>query len=221
MKTSEQELAATVVAHLKEFKWEVYQEVDCGTRADIVAKLGPVTWVIETKTSMSLAVVTQAVNWKGWANMISIAVQPSRNESAVAGLLKMIGIGLLTVGDWGVRERVHPAFMRHANQIVRWLKEEQKSSYAAAGSARGGHYTSFKGTAAKVQEYVRNHPGCSIADLLKDVPHHYSSTSSARACLTTWIMKGVIKDIVLTREKGKISLRYEKEAKPQELGGAR
>jgi hypothetical protein len=57
---SEADLAAVVVAWLEVLGGDVYQEVELlprGIRADIVAKVHAELWIIEVKTSVSLALI--------------------------------------------------------------------------------------------------------------------------------------------------------------------
>ena len=63
----EADLAKVVVSWLNEQHWDVYQEVQIhgfGGVADIVAVQGPLVWVIECKTSLSLTVMEQASVWR-------------------------------------------------------------------------------------------------------------------------------------------------------------
>lgn len=69
-------LCERIIAWLKAQHWEVYQEVSLGysgNRADIVATMGPTVWVIEAKLGVSLAIIDQALAWRGYAHQISIA----------------------------------------------------------------------------------------------------------------------------------------------------
>ena len=60
----ELELAKSVVEWLQDQHWEVYQEVQrYSTTADIVAVQGPLVWVVECKTSLSIGVMLQASRW--------------------------------------------------------------------------------------------------------------------------------------------------------------
>jgi hypothetical protein len=98
------DLAAKVIDWLQSQWWEVYQEVQphhCGRTADIVAINGPLVWVIETKTSLSLALLEQALRWRGYANYISIATPSprrySKGEDAVRLFVKHLGIGRMLI----------------------------------------------------------------------------------------------------------------------------
>lgn len=59
---TEQQVAEIVVAWLESLGADVYQEVECGTGvADIVARIGAELWIVEVKTSLSLALLCQAM----------------------------------------------------------------------------------------------------------------------------------------------------------------
>ena len=77
----ETDLAKSVIAWLQDLKWEVYQEVQVfsyGPIADIVATFGAITWVVETKISFSLKVMSQAEQWTPFSNLVSVAVPTGR-----------------------------------------------------------------------------------------------------------------------------------------------
>jgi len=70
---TESELAALLVDVLKDWGWEVYQEVSggCGV-CDLVAKRGQIIWAIEAKLAFGLPVLEQAHRWRFSAHYVSI-----------------------------------------------------------------------------------------------------------------------------------------------------
>ncbi len=101
---TEAELAAGIVAWLQDRDWQVYQEVRpgySGPRADIVATHGPVIWVVETKTSLSMELVGQALRWKPYANKVSIGIPMPRRQRPPGTQLVMrtVGLGEIHVGQ--------------------------------------------------------------------------------------------------------------------------
>jgi hypothetical protein len=107
----ETEVAAAVVAWLEEAGWDVYQEVQVkrfGRVADIVAVMDRRIWIIECKTSLSIAVIGQAYEWQESVHWVSVAVPvmakrkggyPIRGQRPrfVNRVLRDYGIGLIKV----------------------------------------------------------------------------------------------------------------------------
>lgn len=200
-KTAETDLARLVVEWLREWNWEVYQEVQHyrgGTVADLVAVQDGLVWIVEVKTSLNLTLLSQAYDWKHYAHFISVAVPTARRSNAratAAMILRDWGIGLIEVGQ-NVNESIEPRLHRRnlAHELRENLREEQKT-WAETGNSEGQRYTPFQGTRRSVQQYVKRHPGCTIKDLIENVGHHYSTPSSAKACLLRWIESKVIDGI--------------------------
>lgn len=211
MKRSEEELAVHVVTWLKEKRFKVYQEVCAGSGvADIVAVLGDLHWIIECKTSLSLSVMAQARHWRGWAHLRSICV-PATSRASIARdyameCLENEHVGVITVKvDGRLDEKSAPGLCRKPWALKR-LKEglcDEQLDTCAAGSSRGGYWTTFKSTRRRVLAFVKENPGCLMNQIVSDVDHHYGSRSSARACLRRYIEQGVIDDIEARIEEGK------------------
>jgi hypothetical protein len=201
---SEEHLARIVIEWLRSFQWEIYQEVPVGHGvADIVAMNGPLQWVIETKTGMSMQLLKQLDDRMGTANLVSGAIPRTYRAEAPTGLLQKMGVGLLLVRGERVEERLRPQFLRRAPKIT--LNEEQKT-FAAAGSPGGGHWTPFKETARNVLQCVSYRPGCTMKELIARIKHHYSSPSAADANILRWIDAGVIKGVRVDRSTRPLKL---------------
>ncbi len=207
---SEQELARHVVGWLQGQQWDVYQEVATGLyggpRADIVAVQDGLSWVIETKTSLSLGVIAQAVAWVGRANFISVAVPLSHRRSQgreyAYRLLRREGIGLLAVEtDGWIQHDAPRKFRRTAHPISDVLCDAQKTM-AQAGAARGGYYTPFAGTCRAAREFVAEHSGCTMRELVDGIKHHYGCDATARACLRKWLGTKKIPGVEQRHESG-------------------
>ena len=201
----EEDLAAVVVRHLRDLRWEIYSEVQprrfrcC---ADIVAVQGPVVWVLETKLSFGLSVIEQAHDWRRYAHFVSVAVPWSGRTRMAEIICRRLGIGVLRVGNDGrIDERALPAFNRKA--LAGRLRDdltERHKSYAAAGNAAGRRYTPFRRTCESVAAAVRERPGLLLKELLDSVPTHYLNRASARTCLPRWIREGLIDEVRLERD---------------------
>ena len=192
MKLSEKDIAKPIINMLKDWQWEVYQEVNYhGRVADIVAVRGNIQWAIETKTSFGLKVMEQAFKWKGICHYASIAI-PKLKNSFGEFLCRQHGIGVLTLytesgKPWGngePHETVKPGLSRRIVGIA--LNDIQKD-YCEAGSANGGHWTPFKETCRRLVRAAERNPGTEFSELIKELDHHYYSYASARSCLKGFI----------------------------------
>lgn len=95
---TEAELAAVVITWLEALGAEVWQEVECGTGvADIVARLGAELWIIETKLSLSLALLVQACERRREAHRVYCAAPYTRTMREFGMLCEELGVGLLDV----------------------------------------------------------------------------------------------------------------------------
>lgn len=226
----EEDLAAEVVADLEAQGWTVYQEVQCGTRADIVATRGPLLWVIECKLSISLELLAQAHDWRGWAHFISIAVEApkrrgrrrrgSRTAKFVRDTLKAAGIGYLRVGENGVEEFLAPRLNRTISSQLRDRLSEEQRTFAKAGNGRNEFWSPYKQTCRRLAIHVRENAGCSLKEAIDSIQHHYASNSSAISSLRHWLAHGKVAGVRLQYKGRKIQL-YPQTETPTTRGLAR
>lgn len=201
----EEDLAAVVVRHLRDLRWEVYPEVQprrfkcC---ADIVAVQGPVVWVLETKLSFGLSVIEQAHDWRPYAHFVSVAVPWSRRTRMAEIICRRLGIGVLRIRKDGmIDERALPDFNRKAlADRLRVDLTERHKTYAPAGNAAGRRYTPFRRTCESVAAAVRERPGLLLKELLDSVPTHYLNRASARTCLPRWVREGLVDGVRMERD---------------------
>lgn len=189
----ETELAKKIIEHLTLNKWDVYQEVqpqNGGGIADIVGVCGRLVWVVECKTTLSLALLEQAMMWRGDANYISIAVpeskRHSRGESAAKVFLSKLGIGMFRVASYykSPSQVVAPKLQRkRSDRIIKCLTDHHKT-FAEAGNADGKRWTPFKNTCHELRRFITDHPGACLKDAMDNIKHHYSSDSTARASVS-------------------------------------
>ena len=100
MKIKESDLFPAVKEWLEERGYEVYSEVECGTRrADVVGKCGNLITVVEMKTTLSLDLIEQAFRWKRLANYVYVAIpKPQKGVHWFAArMLRREGIGILFI----------------------------------------------------------------------------------------------------------------------------
>ena len=214
-KKSEVEVAAILVKWLISEGWEVYQEVGLGRgysrRCDIVAvKREPekIAWLIEVKTSINKKLYWQAMDCRSHSKFVSVAVPyPKRYTQARRDWIKDIeqyGIGFIHIHDDGrIKEVRNPnpetagnkktysygVYRKEWNEALFNLPEDFKT-FCPAGSS-GGHLTPFKITCMNIRDYVKDHPGCSLKEVVENVSHHYASDKGAVSTLGTWGVNGV------------------------------
>ena len=193
MKIKETDLAFRVVNWLDSQHWDVYQEVQINSSiADIVAVQGRLVWIVECKTSLSLSLIAQAIEWIHHAHFVSVAVpirrQPYQTKAqfVAKNILKHYGIGLLRVpyNSQNLNEHsVKPKINRFArSECVKKMLNEKQKHWAPAGS-QGGYWTPFKQTCREVVRIVNKNPGIILKDLIDKLDHHYASDKSAKACI--------------------------------------
>ena len=207
MKIKETDVSQPIVEFLQVMGWEVFQEVGIGRSADIVARRDKLIWVVETKTSLSLKVMEQASNWKGYANYVSIGIPETKNRYGKQ-ILKQINTGCLEVSKnrmenlvgfyepgEGVYETVKSKFWRRRSD---WMEETLKKhkDINKAGVTSTEKITPFKETVSEIVRYLRRHPGSTMKEIADNVPSHYSSHTSMRSCIPGYIKSGVIKNIM-------------------------
>jgi hypothetical protein len=191
---SEAVYANVLMGWLKGKGWDCYPEVQLshgGTRIDIVAVLGPVCWAIEVKTALNLDVMCQASDHR-CAVARSIAVPWSKGRPDVRKILDSLQIGMITISprpykesEWDVEEVVRPPILRanfkmQSVYLRPYLCDEHKKY---APGTQHSYYTPYRGTIDRVVEFVRDHQGCTIKQLVHAVNHHYASDTTARAAL--------------------------------------
>ncbi len=194
---SEVELARPVVAWLDDLGWE-----------DIVARRGPVLWVVEVKRTLGLTLLGQAHAWKRRAHRVSVAVPVGRNTTARRFALHAAeseGIGIIEAwkcGDVKVSERTRPQLRR---RVLGFKLIEAQKTWAEAGNASGKRWSPFQETCKLVREVVEGSPGLTIREVVESVDHHYASTASARGSLLQWAREGALEGVVAmcgTKETG-------------------
>lgn len=208
--------------------WEVHSEVVYGSggglRADIVARLGKTLWVVECKTTLGFAVVSQAMRWEHLANMVSVAVPTSRAANSMAALrcLPVLGVGLLTVYSYGgsgdVRQPVRPAIRRRVSASLDECLCEQTRTHESPGEQHGDYHTPFRGTCRAIADVLAKTPGLTTKELVAAVDHHYASDSTARSALVQWMRRGVIPGV---RTEGKPLRWYAETPEAQAAAGLR
>jgi hypothetical protein len=210
----EVDLARHVVFFLQEFDWEVFQEVRLfqgGARADIVGKRDNLIRVVEVKTSLTAALVEQAIGWKHWAHYIHVAVPDKRQRKGrrvLEDALRRYGVGLLIVRGSGsrynpyeVQEAIEARLDRKARAgKFRETLHDAFKNWGEAGNANHEYYSPWRDTCREWARYVKRNPGCTLKDLIEN-GHHYRSDASAKTSMVKWIDMGKVKGIRIDRDK--------------------
>lgn len=184
---------------------EIFTEVVgiCGGRPDIVVRNKKLITIIEMKTSLSMDLLEQALNWRYIAHYVYIAIpKPKHNINRFAlRILKDYGIGILQIevpSKWEmeyiesgeneyrfyVNEKQKPKLFRTSKQIIDWnkvLKDIYRCENNIDAGVRGGGYnTPYKEMIDDVKRYIyRNNnapiPIKELIEHLEIVRLHYSN----------------------------------------------
>lgn len=212
---TEQAVAELVVAYLEHAGADVYQEVEVsGGVADIVARVRAELWIVEVKTSLSLALIAQGMERRRLAHRVYLAAPHTKNLREVSPLCEELGLGLLDVreGDAGWEasryDYGHPR-VRVAVESRRWnsrpvslaaaLRPEHKTHAKAGAIGAGGRWTPFRETCSLLARLVERQPGITLKEAIDSIKHHYSSKSSARIHLADFIQRGIVEGVELRR----------------------
>ena len=187
----ETELAQPVIQWLIDQHWEVYQEVKhYGPIADIVAVQGPLVWVIECKTTLSLSVMGQASHWR--VHYRSVAVKHGRTtrqrQTAYDVARKHFKVGVIDVMGGAVGQPVAPPYMREYRRLafkLRDILEPEHKTFAQAGNSDGLYWTPYKRTIRDVQHFLKKNPGSTMKEIQTSIggKGHYASPASCRGNL--------------------------------------
>lgn len=202
-------------------------EVSSG-RPDIVVKNsnGLIT-IVEMKTTISMTLLEQAINWRYKTNYIYIAVPKpkKRINDFVLRILHDYGIGLLLIDvpskeylkylkskqDYAdlVVEYIKPKFFRN-KYVQRWnckLCDFFKYKNNVNGGIKGGGYnTPYKVLINDVKKniYRKKNKPISLSELIENIPyisHHYNNPKAGLYNALTNIEN---KEILKTKIKGKV-----------------
>lgn len=212
---SETELAQSVVDYLDRNGWEQWFEVQrhaSSPVADIVAQKDDVLLVVECKRSFGARLISDGMNWLGYADRIALAY-PKRNfrdrriHRAYMTLIGMYGLELWEVGKeyYYINEKRRTILENKKavpkqpspvmrDQLIEKLRDENKE-WAEPGMKDGRRVTDFQLTCVNLREYVKMHPECTLKNAVLNIGHHYASDESAMGSLTGYIKKGIVDGI--------------------------
>ncbi len=217
---SEAELAGALMEHLQQLGWDCYPEVAVnrgGTRADLVARKGPLIWVIEAKLRFGADVLEQARKWLGHAHYVSVLVpriSSPQGRTVLTEWMRSNGVGLITADKetWSrqpeiafetrlVLPKLHRCAHRKAKYIAEHLHPDMKRY---APGTNGGYSSPWRRTMDAAVQYIHLKPGCTIKEVVDNAKHHYHSDQSARSCLLKWLESD--ERVELKREGRRVTL---------------
>ena len=198
MTAPEERLAAAVALWLRGQGWATYHEVVVPAagkrRADIVAVKGDEVWIVECKAALGWPVIGQALEWREWADFVSVATAPTDSHAAAkAHALRGLSLGWLqVVGDSvgiAVERRCTKALAARAMLLMDALRPEHQDS--AAGNARSDYWTPTQEARRALALVVRGDPGIPLRRALAaiGVP---SSASKTRRLWAYAVKRGLV-----------------------------
>lgn len=195
MEISEREIGKKVLDYWVSEGWDCYPECSFGgARADLVAVRNGLIAFIECKTTMSMALFDQIVDWRAYANFLYVAT-PSRKMKRFSRieqhLFKYFGIGHVLVKKFGVfvSDAQYHRIRKREREVVLNVIHPDMKNYVPGSQASDGYSTPWKRTMTQAIAFIKTHPGCTVREVVAGIEHHYASNSGARACLFRWLIE--------------------------------
>lgn len=204
---SEKTIAVSVQNWLLSQNWDCFPEAQIrhrGPRADIIAIKGPLMWVLETKLSLNLQVIEQALRWKGLGALYTtVAVlKPKRKRQNrftwysdfVDRFFRQEGLGLILIDNenLSISEVIEPRLHRYnyprSKRIVKQLDPRMKQ-YLPGSSGKEGYSSPYRRTMENALKYIQQKNSCSINDLLNNIETHFRIRTKARRFLINNLCK--------------------------------
>lgn len=192
----ETDLAATVIDWLSELGWDTFPEVQLrnrGPRADIVAIKNDMTWVIETKLSMNLHLMEQAIRWQELGALYVSMCIPfvSRRKAGknywhsrvVDNFCREKGIGLIFANPPEVFKMIPAKLCRynyHRRHYILDCLDTRMKDYQAGSSSSEGYSTQRQRVLEDALQIIRQQPGCTLSDLVHRVKTNYRVRTKAK-----------------------------------------
>lgn len=201
----EKDLAQEFVKYLS--CYDLYFEVDVEHPIDIVAITENTCSAYEVKISFNFEVLEQAVRNKRNFHYSYVAVPYTDSlyfSNFKKNLCETLGVGLLVIKPNGrAAQLVKPKLNRAINfkQTLGRLHEYQKQCVPGTKCGDTGKITSFQVTVDNAERYAIRHPGCTLAEIINGISHHYITDEVAKRNIATWIRQGVIKTLKIVNKK--------------------
>jgi len=194
--TKESEIAEEVPKFFTE--WNMYPEVPIGQgkgigSIDWIGVKGSVVMAVEAKMNLNFDVLQQAYRNRAYAHFSYICVPNRKNvPEFFARVCKDYGIGVLFIEKETriLREALKPKFNRKIKRLP--LKAWMLDSVSGSKDQRT---TAYSYALSQIILNLRRSGGrLNIANAFAKTTYHWSSVSSAKQCILTYIRKGIIKE---------------------------
>jgi len=192
-KFTEADLARITCDWLESQGWETFKEVPCyGGRADIVAVRSKVVWIVETKLTLSLPLMTQCRDRlrEPCHGVIGAVGQGIESRPILAEWAEANGIGLIAVGSTP-RLMLAPRLRRNVNpsNLLKRLHPEQRDQSAGIS---GKYWTPFKTLVERLKVELREGPLKDAAKLSCLQDYRKRTDAATRRALTDYLRRGLI-----------------------------
>ncbi|MNW28680.1 hypothetical protein D3C74_55110 [compost metagenome] len=197
----ETELYAPVKEWLEAQGYTAYPEVECRVnRADVVGIKGNESVIVEMKTSLSLELIAQGVEWvyKNSANKVYLAIPRLQKDISyyVSSLLSREGLGLIMVdpyekSEWigKCRVRLNPrdldvTLALDRDNISKAVTPMHLELGIEGGHSGGGYLTTYKATMIRVQQFLwesKKGEWTLMKEILSNCTTHYSGDNPGAA----------------------------------------
>jgi hypothetical protein len=209
---TEADIAAEVQAFFEAEGFECWPEVH---RIDIVARRGTEVIGVEVKTSFNAKLVAQALqamSFCGAAYFATPRVADSATMYIRDAVIEKSGLGCVEVTDWGYATTAHGRFevkriaepRRHRADALSCITEllvPETKAWTTPGHPSCRAVTKFRVTAIRIRDYVRDHVGCTVAEVLAEVPTHWNKRGAATNLLVS-LDKGIIDGVKMVVRQG-------------------
>lgn len=207
---SEAELAAEAKRHFEAQGFECWAEIE---HIDIVARRGAEVIGIEVKKQFDTKLVEQALhamNYCGAAYMVTPKVAGGATKYIREAVIEKSGLGCIEVMDWGWPTSAHGRFeIRGIAEPTRRLHDGLKcitdllvpeaKNWTEPGKPSCRAVTKFRVTALRVRDYVADHPGCTVREVIEEVKTHWRKGNEVARLLDTIENGGVEGVKIVTR----------------------
>jgi hypothetical protein len=195
---TEKDLGLLVKVWLIAEDWDCFPEAQIrqrGPRADLIAIKDSLLWVIETKLSLNLQVIEQALRWRDLGALYtSIAVlKPKRkyhqkftwHSNFVDRFFRQEGLGLI-FGDLldntvieAIPPRLHRYNYQRSKNIIAQLDPRMKL-YIPGSTSKEGFSSPYQRTIENAITFIAAQKTCSINELLTNIKTHFRVRAKAR-----------------------------------------
>lgn len=217
-KIKESDLCKPLAAFMeKSYKGcELYYEVKTirDRKVDCVCKTADGEMIaIEMKLHANLTVLYQAFNNLECCNysMILIPAGCLRDfsRSFIKTLCIKLGIGLLLINRYNEIKQETCATKNNNPSNAGYVKLFEQQKNFIGGEASSACWSEYSQTIYEITNWLKEHKSGNLADILKQINHHYSSVSNGKQAIMRYIKRGILKQFEIEDLSGVIRLKEE------------